>query len=174
MKRRKNGTSRRKTAKKRNLGKYKSGLEKTCADLLAESGIKFAYEEREFVLMDSFRYEGVYHKTTPKAKDLSNRSGKVVLPIKYTPDFVAPNGGWIIETKGYTPSHHDFPMRWKLFLQYLSQSEEDVPALFICRNRHQIEQAIEIIKDLPNVEINRRRRRKRSVNGDEQDAPAGD
>ena len=32
MKRHKSGTPKRKSAKKRNLGKYKSGLEKTCAD----------------------------------------------------------------------------------------------------------------------------------------------
>ena len=174
MKRQKKGTAKRKTSKQKSLGRYKSSLEKTCANLLAESGLKFAYEEHEYVLMDSFRYEGVYHKSTPKAKDMADRTDKVVLPIKYTPDFVAPNAAWIIETKGYTPSHHDFPMRWKLFLQYLSQNDDDLPALFICRNRHQIEQAIKIIKELPNVEIKTRGRRKRRVHSDKQDASAGD
>jgi len=77
---------------------------------------------------------------------LTDRTGRVVLPIKYTPDFVAKDESWIIETKGYTPSHHDFPMRWKLFLKYLSEREEPLPSLFICRNRQQIEEAIEIIK----------------------------
>lgn len=148
VKRNKKGTSKRKTAKKRNLGKYKSGLEKTCADLLAESGLKFSYEDHEYVLMDKFRYSGTYLKMTAKAKDLSDRSNKVVLPIKYTPDFVGPDEGWIIETKGYTPSHHDFPMRWKLFLHYLIDSGEPFPALFICKNKRQIEEAIEKIKEL--------------------------
>jgi len=34
VKRKTKGTPKKKSAKKRNLGKYKSGLEKTCADLL--------------------------------------------------------------------------------------------------------------------------------------------
>lgn len=146
MKRQKQGTTRRKSARKRQLGKYKSGLEKTCADLLSESGLSFDYEEREYVLVDSFKYEATYWKMTAKKKELTDRTGRVVLPIKYTPDFVAKDGSWIIETKGYTPSHHDFPMRWKLFLKYLSEREEPLPSLFICRNRQQIEEAIEIIK----------------------------
>ena len=148
MKRSRTGTSKRKTAKKRNLGKYKSGLEKSCADLLSESGLKFSYEQHEYVLLDKFKYEGTYMKMTAKAKELSDRSNKVVLPIKYTPDFVGPNGEWIIETKGYTPSHHDFPMRWKLFLNHLIDSGEPLPALFICKNKGQIEEAIAKLKEL--------------------------
>lgn len=146
MKQQKQGTTRRKSARKKQLGKYKSGLEKTCADLLSESGLSFDYEEREYVLVDSFKYEATYWKMTAKKKELTDRTGRVVLPIKYTPDFVAKDGSWIIETKGYTPSHHDFPMRWKLFLKYLSEREEPLPSLFICRNRQQIEEAIAIIK----------------------------
>ena len=101
MKRQKPGTTRRKSAKKRQLGKYKSGLEKSCADLLREAKIPFKYEEDEFVLVDKFRYDGTYHKMTAKKKTLSDRSNSVVLPIKYTPDFVAKDNSWIIETKGY-------------------------------------------------------------------------
>tara|TARA_B110000483_G_C18198674_1_gene544226 strand:+ start:2348 stop:2839 length:492 start_codon:yes stop_codon:yes gene_type:complete len=148
VKQHKGGTPKRKSAKKRNLGKYKSGLEKTCADLLRESGIKFAYETEEFVLVDKFRYDGTYFKMTAKGKDLSDRSNAIVLPIRYTPDFLALDGSWIIETKGYTPSHHDFPMRWKLFLRHLMDLDKPAPALFICKNRHQIAQAIEVIKKL--------------------------
>ena len=58
MKRKTNGTPKRKSAKKRSLGKYKSGLEKTCADLLAESGLSFTYETHEYMLVDKFRYPG--------------------------------------------------------------------------------------------------------------------
>ena len=148
MKQANNGTPRRKTKKKKNLGKYKSGLEKTCADLLAESGIKFAYETQEFVLVEKFRFEGTYFKMTAKGKDLSDRSNAVVLPIRYTPDFLDVDGRWIIETKGYTPSHHDFPMRWKLFLKHLVDLGQPLPALFICKNKHQIAQAIDEIKKL--------------------------
>ena len=100
MKRKTKGTPKKKSAKKRNLGKYKSGLEKTCADLLAESGLSFTYETHEYMLLDKFKYPGTYLKMTSKRKDLSDRSGSTVLPIKYTPDFVGPNGEWVIETKG--------------------------------------------------------------------------
>ena len=146
MKRQTRGTSRRKSAKKKELGKYKSGLEKTCGSLLAESGLSFAYEEHEYELVPKFRYPAPYWKMTPKSKGLIDKTDKVVLPIKYTPDFVAKDGSWIIETKGYIHSHHDFPMRWKLFMQYLMDRGEPLPMLFICRNRRQIEQAIYLIK----------------------------
>jgi hypothetical protein len=171
VKRSNNGTPKRKSAKKKNLGKYKSGLEKTCADLLAESGIKFAYETEEFVLVEKFRYDGTYFKMTAKGKDLSDRSNAIVLPIRYTPDFLALDGSWIIETKGYTPSHHDFPMRWKLFLKHLMDQNKPVPALFICKNKHQIGQAIEEIKKIGHGKgINKRTVRSDVSHSDGQDS----
>ena len=147
MKRRKAGTTKRKSAKKRQLGKYKSGLEKSCADLLREEKIEFDYEKLEYVLVEKFRHEGVYFKMTPKAKEMKDRTGSVILPIKYTPDFVAKDRSWIIETKGYTPSHHDFTMRWKLFLKHLNDQDEPIPMLFICKNKQQVAEAIQIIKN---------------------------
>jgi len=147
MKRRKPGTTKRKSAKKRQLGKYKSGLEKSCADLLKEEKIEFDYEKLEYVLVEKFRHQGVYFKMTPKAKEMKDRTASMILPIKYTPDFVAKDGSWIIETKGYTPSHHDFTMRWKLFLKHLNDQDEPIPMLFICKNKQQVAEAIQIIKN---------------------------
>ena len=172
MKRHKKGTPRRKSAKKKNLGRYKSGLEKTCANLLAESGISFAYEETEFVLFEGFRYEGVYHKMTARKKELTDRSYKAVLPIKYTPDFMAKDGSWIIETKGYLPSHHDFTMRWKLFLRFLADRELPLPKLFLCRTRQHIEEAIQIIKN--ETHPNKRRSRRKLQDSDSQDTQLDD
>ena len=148
VKRKKDGTTKRRSAKKRRLGKYKSGLEKTCAELLSNARVDFLYEEKEYTLVDKFRFEGIYMKMTAKKKEMTDRSNSIVLPIRYTPDFLAVDGSWIIETKGYTPSHHDFPMRWKLFLRHLMGLSEPVPALFICKNKQQIEQAIATIKSL--------------------------
>ena len=148
VKKQKQGTLRKKSAKKKELGRYKSGLEKSCADMLRDAKIKFVYETQEFLLVPKFKYDGVYHKMTPKSKGMTDRTGRDVLPIRYTPDFLAPDGSWIIETKGYTPSHHDFTMRWKLFLALLVNREEPLPALFICKNRFQIAEAIKIIKGL--------------------------
>jgi len=147
VRRRSGTTTRKKSAKKRQLGKYKSGLERDCANLLRENKLDFYYEEKEYIIVEKFKYNGVYHKMTSKKKDLTNRSNSVVLPIKYTPDFVAKDGSWIIETKGYLPSHHDFPMRWKLFLKYLTETESTLPHVFICKNMHQVQQAIEVIKN---------------------------
>ena len=138
MKRRKPGTTKRKSAKKRQLGKYKSGLEKSCADLLKEEKIEFDYEKLEYVLVEKFRHQGVYFKMTPKAKEMKDRTASMILPIKYTPDFVAKDGSWIIETKGYTPSHHDFTM---------NDQDAPIPMLFICKNKQQVAEAIQIIKN---------------------------
>ena len=95
--------------------------------------------------MEKFHYPNKYFKMTPKRKDMADRTGRAVLPIKYTPDFVGKDHKWIIETKGYLPSHHDFSMRWKLFLQYLVGIKSDY-ILFIARNSSQVDQAIQEIK----------------------------
>jgi len=169
VKRKRGQTPKRKSAKKRELGRYKSGLEKACADLLAESGIPFSYEEHEYTLMDKFRYEGVYWKMTSKKKDMTDRSDSIALPIRYKPDFVAKDESWIIETKGFLHSHHDFPMRWKLFMKYLTELGKPLPMLFICKNRQQVEQAISIIKD--NIPDDKRRRGKKLRRSNRKDAP---
>ena len=144
MKKRKAGT---RPSRKRNLGKFKSTIEKYCNDQLRAAGLKFDYEGKEYLLLDKFRYPNRYLKMTAKRKDLSDRSDSVQLPIRYTPDFVAKDESWVIETKGYLHSHHDFPMRWKLFLRHLVDNDMDC-AVYIAKNKYQIDQVIEDIKRL--------------------------
>lgn len=139
---------RKRSSKKKELGKYKSSLELDCAKLLSDAGLSFFYEEVEYILQEGFQYNAPYYKMTPKGAAMSNRTSSRVLPIKYTPDFVAKDGSWIIETKGYIRDHHDFSMRWKLFLSHLVEKQDRLPALFICKNKKQVEQAIMIIKGL--------------------------
>lgn len=140
-------------SKKQHLGRYKSNLEKYCADQLSEYGVPFAYEELEFELMDRFRFDNKYFKMTAKGKLMSDRTGTVQLPIKYTPDFVGTESSWIIETKGYLPSHHDFPMRWKLFLRHIKLNELPY-AVFLAKNKQQVDQAIqEILKSIEDGSI---------------------
>lgn len=141
-------SSRPSSRKKKDLGRYKSSLELDTAKLLSDAGLDYFYEEVEYTLIDKVTYDGTYYKMTEKSKALTNRSGSVVLPIKYTPDFVAKDGSWIIEIKGFLTSHHDFPMRWKLFLKHLVEKVSPLPAVFICKNKAQVEQAIKIIKDV--------------------------
>ena len=130
---------------KKTLGRYKSNLEKYCANQLHEYGLSFDYEEHEFVLIEGFRFPYRYLKMTNKAKMMSDRSNSKQLPIKYTPDFVGRDHDWIIETKGiYLTSHHDFPMRWKLFLRFLSMNELPY-GVYLAKNKGQVDQAIQDI-----------------------------
>ena len=146
-------TPKRRSAKKKQLGRYASSLEKYCADQLKEYGLAFDYEEETFELVDSFRFPNKYFKMTSKRKDMADRSGSVVLPITYTPDFVGKDHRWIIETKGYLPSHHDFPMRWKLFLRHLVGQDSNC-IVFLAKNSGQVDQAIqEILKSIKNGDI---------------------
>lgn len=133
--------------KKKLTGRYKSGLEKYCADKLAEYGIAFDYEERVYLLQDSFRYNGVYHKMTARGKNMIDRSNSVVLPIRYTPDFTGRDYDWIIETKGFTFSQHTFQLRWKLFLQHVNRLDNP-PAVFMPKNKEQVDKTVEMISQL--------------------------
>lgn len=146
-------TPKRKSARKRNLGRYKSSIEKYCADQLKEHGLAFDYEEETFELMERFRFPNKYFKMTAKGKAMVDRSNSVVLPITYTPDFVGRDYKWIIETKGYLPSHHDFTMRWKLFLRYLVGINSDY-IVFLAKNSGQVDHAIqEILESIKNEDI---------------------
>ena len=81
---------------------------------------------------------------------MSDRTASVQQPIRYTPDFVCKDHRWIIETKGYLPSHHDFPMRWKLFLNYIMKNNLGYD-VYLAKNKQQVDQAvIEILKSKNN------------------------
>jgi len=136
---------RKRSSRKKSLGKFKSAIEKYCSDSLKSANIPFNYEQQEFMLMEKFRFENKYFKMTAKKKDMSDRSNSIQQPIRYTPDFVAKDGSWIIETKGYLPSHHDFPMRWKLFLKHIMDNNLDYD-VYLAKNRQQVDQAISEIK----------------------------
>jgi len=133
--------SRKRPSRKKNLGKFKSAIEKYCSDRLRESGVSFAYEQETYELVPKFRFPHRYLKMTPKGKTLADRKNSMQQPIRYIPDFVAKDGSWVIETKGYIPTHHDFPMRWKLFLKYLVDNDIDCN-VYIARNRQQVDEAI--------------------------------
>ena len=136
--------------KSKSLGKFASAIEKYCSDKLREAGIAFSYESEQFVLMESFRFEHKYFKMTNKKKLMSDRSNSVQQPIRYTPDFVCKNHTWIIETKGYLPSHHDFPMRWKIFLNHIMKNNLGYD-VYLAKNKQQVDQAVaEILKSMNN------------------------
>tara|TARA_R110002051_G_scaffold269943_1_gene330232 strand:- start:5303 stop:5761 length:459 start_codon:yes stop_codon:yes gene_type:complete len=127
--------------------KFRSKLELFTYKKLEEAGIKSLYEERKFVLMEGFRFEQdsiePSNKRATKGEYINN-SDKV-RDITYTPDFVDPNGKWIIEVKGF--ANDVFPLKWKLFKNYL-QKLGDPPVLYLPKNQKQVLETIELINQL--------------------------
>ena len=79
---------------------------------------------------------------------MSDRTNSVQQPIRYTPDFMGKGHKWIIETKGYLPSHHDFPMRWKIFLNHIMENNLGYD-VYLAKNKQQVDQAVtEILKSI--------------------------
>ena len=116
---------------------FKSNLELYCFKQL-----KVKYEETTFTIFDAMIYpQACYEGTTKK---LYNKGSKI-RPITYTPDFVDPKGKFIIETKGY--ANESFPLRWKLFKKHLKDNNHHY-VLFMPRNKKQVDEIVELIKQL--------------------------
>ena len=144
---------RKKSSNKKKLGKYASAIEKYCADQLKAHKLAFDYEQHSFELLPKFRYPNKYFKMTAKKKEMSDKTNAIVLPITHKPDFMGKKHNWVIETKGFLPSHHDFPMRWKLFLNHLVGLEDDY-IVFLAKNKGQVDHCIqEIIQSIKDGEI---------------------
>lgn len=147
----------RKPTKSRNTGAVKSkkvkvdginfasSLEAYCYSELKNVGISFEYEGESFVVLDSFRYNGNYYKSTAGKKEMVNNGGKMVRAITYTPDFVSHKSKFIIETKGFVPSNHSFPLRFKMFLKLLSDNNMGDYSVYLPKNRAQVDATIKKI-----------------------------
>ena len=126
---------------------FASGLEAYCYKQLKAAGLDFGYESRTFDILPSTRYGGIYLKSVPKQKMMRDYTKKIVRGITYTPDFVSDSHKFIIETKGYVPSNHSFPLRWKLFLHHLQALGMGDYMLFMPRNQEQVNHVIKEILD---------------------------
>ena len=121
---------------------FQSNLELYCYKQLEEAKILVEYEAYTFTIFDALLYpQTCYEGTTKK---LYNKGSKI-RPITYTPDFVDPKGKWIIETKGY--ANESFPLRWKLFKKHLKDNNKQY-VLFMPRNKKQVDEVVELIKQL--------------------------
>jgi len=141
---RKKYTKKVKNAKKQTFdGKeFQSRLELHCYKTLRAAKIEVEYEETTYTIFPATVYpQACYEGTT---KRLYNKGSKI-RPITYTPDFVDPNGKWIIETKGY--ANESFPLRWKLFKKHLKENNHHY-VLFMPRNKKQVDEVVELIKQL--------------------------
>ena len=114
---------------------------------LKAAGLEFSYESESFIVMDSFRYDGAQFKSVKSKKDLVDYSGKLTRAITYKPDFVSHKHKLVIEVKGFVPSQHTFPLRWKLFLRYLMDNNMGDYKLYIPRNQSQVNDMITLISN---------------------------
>jgi len=78
----------------------------------------------------------------PKKPELVNVTGKKTLPIKYKPDFYLAEEKVFVETKGFIRANDSFPLRWKLFLRFLIESGMSDHAVFIPKNKKQVDEII--------------------------------
>ena len=118
---------------------FQSKLELSCYKELEANQIEVEYEKHTYTVFDGIVYPQACYEGT--AKKLYNK----IRPITYTPDFVDPNGKWIIETKGY--ANESFPLRWKLFKKHLKDNNKQY-VLFMPRNKKQVIEVVELIKQL--------------------------
>jgi len=137
-------TSKVKNAKKNTYKgiEFQSFLERTMYKALDDEGIAVDYEKHTFTVFDALVYPMACYEGT--SKKLYNKGSKV-RAITYTPDFVDPDGKWIIETKGY--ANESFPLRWKLFKKHLKDTGKQY-VLFMPRNKVQVLEVLELVKQL--------------------------
>ena len=121
---------------------FASGLERYTYMALKKEKLFDGYEQEVFTLVGGFQFENeCYSRTMANKGDFTNRGGKKVLPIRYTPDFTSEE--YIIECKGF--ANESFPMRWKLFKKHLSDIG-DTRVVFKPSNQKEVDRCIEIIK----------------------------
>jgi len=128
--------------------KFRSKLELFSYIKLEEAGIKALYEETRFTLMEGFIFDSssIEPSTRALTKGQFIDNTYKIRNITYTPDFVDPNGKWIIEVKGF--ANDVFPLKWKLIKKHLQDSGEDIPILYLPKNQGQVLKVIDMIKAL--------------------------
>lgn len=120
---------------------FASGLEKYMYICLKKEKIKFVYEGETFELLPGFNFNSECYERQSNGKgEFTNRGGKKVLNIKYTPDFIGED--FIIETKGR--ANESFPLRWKMF-KYLMHLKNDKRTLYKPQNQSECQETTRLI-----------------------------
>ena len=122
---------------------FRSKLELFTYLKLEEAEIPVLYEKRKFELLEGFHFPHTSMEPNTHKEYVDNTTK--VRSITYTPDFVDPNGKWIIEVKGF--ANDVFPLKWKLFKQYIMQNKLEYK-LYLPKNQKQVLETIELIKEL--------------------------
>lgn len=122
---------------------FKSGLERYTYIALKKEKLYEGYENEKFQLIEGFTFsnESYEHQSNGKGDFINRGSGKRILGISYTPDFVGKD--FIIECKGR--ANATFPLRWKLFKLWLTNNKIG-KACYMPKNQKDVDRMIEIIK----------------------------
>ena len=124
--------------------KFRSLLEAHCYRQLRDAGIEANYVKKKYVLMEGFHYSSSSYEDNGKTGFMDKKKYKV-RDITYTPDFVDPQGRWVIECKGY--ANERFPLKWKMFKKLLMESDNP-PVLYVPRNQKQNIETVKMILEL--------------------------
>ena len=121
---------------------FASGLERYCYMALKKEKLFEGYENEKFQLVSGFTPGNQFYERQSNGKgDYTERSGRAILGITYTPDFCG--GDYIIETKGR--ANESFPIRWKLFKKHLLEIGDN-RTLYKPQNQKEVDRTIELIK----------------------------
>jgi len=94
--------------------------------------------------MEGFHYGSSSYEDNGKS-GYNDKGSHKVRDITYTPDFVDPNGRWVIECKGF--ANDRFPLKWKMFKKLLMEGDSP-PVLYVPRNQKQVLETVEMILEL--------------------------
>ncbi len=127
--------------------KFASGLERYMYMALKKAKIKAIYEGATYEVVSGFDFIHPSFERTANGKgEFKQRGGKRILPIKYTPDFIAYKNGteleFVIECKGR--ANESFPLRWKLFKKYLTDNKL-YPRLYKPQNQKECDETVKLI-----------------------------
>jgi hypothetical protein len=144
MRKKKTGAVRSKKVKHDGI-EFQSKLELYCYKKLKTSKLSFDYEGHRFEVLESFKHEGFYGKKA--ARGFSLKENKLIRAVTYTPDFVSHKHKFVIETKGFVPSNHSFPLRFKMFLLHLKNNSMGDYDVYIPRNQKEVDEVVIHIVD---------------------------
>ena len=120
---------------------FASGLEKYMYIALCKAKIKAKYECDTYTVFEGFEFDNdSFEKQSNGKGEFVNRGCKKILPVRYTPDFIADD--FIIECKGR--ANESFPIRWKMFKKYVNHKMKHV-TLYKPQNQKECDNVIELI-----------------------------
>ena len=120
---------------------FASGLEKYMYIALCKAKIKARYEGETYTVFEGFEFDNdSFEKQSNGKGEFVNRGCKKILPVRYTPDFIADD--FIIECKGR--ANESFPIRWKMFKKYVKDNLPNV-TLYKPQNQKDCDKVVELI-----------------------------